>query len=67
MVPNQMNRNVHFLTTFFSTLLTHHPERPALTTFADIFQQHNIFRLQEIIEFDEDRLHNNFGMSLGNA
>ena len=52
---------------FFSTLLTCHPERPALATFADIFQQHDIFRLQEIIEFEEDRLRNDFGMSLGNA
>ncbi|EDR13516.1 uncharacterized protein LACBIDRAFT_322505 [Laccaria bicolor S238N-H82] len=55
------------LADFFSTLLTRHPERPALATFADIFQQHDIFGLQEIIEFDEDRLRNDFGMSLGNA
>jgi len=44
------------LSDFFSTLLTRHPERPALATFADIFQQHDIFGLDEILEFNEDRL-----------
>jgi hypothetical protein len=55
------------LSDFFSTLLTRHPERPALATFADIFQQHDIFGLDKILEFNEDRLRNDFGMSLGNA
>ena len=31
------------------------------------FKQHNDFRLEEILEFDEDFFQNNFGMSLGNA
>ena len=44
------------LSDFFSTLFARHPERPALATFSDLFRQHNIFNLQEILHFDETRL-----------